>query len=432
MRGPLRDTGVVFFGNVAARALGFLFPLVLVYSVSKQDFGTVVFFTGTGFLATSMVLNGFAQAMTRSLAASTPDDERPWVASAVIGGAPVVLLAVLFGEALAAWAGAPPGLMALMVLGLSIDSYFWSLLRGLKKFEMMVGYRVASNALQLILIVIVLITGVGNVAIAVTIFALVYVIPIVGFELRYHPIANTVQGRRRPERAAIRELGRYALPSAIAGYGYAMMISADTFMVQLLSPGALPEYATAKALAQPITLVSFALGVVIMPRVAAASERERWRLLRTAMFFATGAGAVITFLYPLVDGFLVGTLLPASYANAVDVLPVLVSGLALLGVFSVLGEWWNGIGRPIVPTIAIAFGAAATLAVQVWLTPDHGGLGASWALLAGSGVALALLIGATVVRYSRTSGLRGLEHAHQDDPAPHAEHDPDAAPVATA
>jgi len=54
--GLLSSAAVVFVGNVAARGLGFLFPLVLTRVVAKSDFAMVYFFINTGFSVGELVL----------------------------------------------------------------------------------------------------------------------------------------------------------------------------------------------------------------------------------------------------------------------------------------------------------------------------------------------------------------------------------------
>jgi O-antigen/teichoic acid export membrane protein len=404
-RGGLREAGTVFGGNVLARALGFLFPLLLVHAVSKPDFATVSFFTGTGFFAASLILNSLPVALTRHLAADGADPagpHQPWLASALLGGFPVILVAIVIGEGLAVAVGEPAGLMTIMVTGLCLDAYYWGLMRGLGRFRLLVGYRAAANALQLALLAIVLGAGIGGVTIAIVIFAYVYVVPMLVIELWKHPIRTALEGRGRPTRHTTLRLLRFAGPTLVNGLAYAVFIQADVFFVRLLDQNALGDYAIAKTLSQPITLVSFAIGVVILPRVArAASAAEQRRLLKPAIGFAAGFGLVVAAVYPLIDGFLVDHLLPKSYAPAADVLPRLVAGLAVLGIYSVLSEWWVGTGRPFLPAVTLGLGAAVTIGLQLLLTPRHGGQGAALALGGGALVALLLLGAFTLLGHER-------------------------------
>ena len=176
--------------------------------------------------------------------------------------------------------------------------------------------------------------------------------------------------------------------------------------MRLLAPAALPDYAAARSLVQPVMLVPYAIAIVMLPAVASAPEHERWRLLARALGVTALLGAVTVLVYLLADSWLVGTVLPADYANATDPLPILAAALAGMGVYSVLSQWWMGVGRPGPPAIALTLGALAAIGLQYALTPSHGAVGA--AISISGGVALAmLLLGAATLRVRARTPLGG-------------------------
>jgi O-antigen/teichoic acid export membrane protein len=95
---------------------------------------------------------------------------------------------------------------------------------------------------------------------------------------------------------------------------------------------------------------------------------------------------------PLID-----LTLPESYSRAADVLPLLAAGLAGIGVYSVLSQWWMGIGRPGPPAVSLTLGALVAIGLQYALTPSEGATGAALAIAGGAACAL-LVLGAATVR----------------------------------
>jgi O-antigen/teichoic acid export membrane protein len=95
--------------------------------------------------------------------------------------------------------------------------------------------------------------------------------------------------------------------------------------------------------------------------------------------------------------------LPESYGRAADVLPLLAAGLAGIGVYSVLSQWWMGTGRPGLPAVSLTLGALVAIGLQYALTPAHGGTGAAWSIAGGAACALLVLGVAT----ARTRARRG-------------------------
>jgi O-antigen/teichoic acid export membrane protein len=394
------EAGVVLAGNVLARGLGFLFPLVLARAVSKHDFGTVYFFIGTGFFVSELVLTGFPTAMTRFMAAE--GTRGAWLSSSIAGGLPLLVASLTAGEALAVVAHAPAGLMSMVVVGLSLDAYYFALLQGLKRFKLLAAYRVSANLAQIALLLGAVACGVESTEVAIAIYSFVYVVPIAAIELLRRPLRHALRDTVRPDRERVRRLARFAVPALISGTAYAALTQADLLFVKLLAPGALSDYAAARNLAQPVLLAPYAIAIVMLPTVAGADERERWRLLARAMAVSAVLGAALVAVYALAATFLVGAVLPAAYAKAASSLPVIAGALAAMGLYSILSQWWMGIGRPVPPALALTFGAVVAIGLQYALTPAHGAVGAATAVAAGVGCASVALGAATARARARS------------------------------
>jgi O-antigen/teichoic acid export membrane protein len=387
------EAGVVLAGNVLSRGLGFLFPVVLARAIAKHDFGTVYFFIGTGFFVAELVLTGFPTAMTRFMAAE--GSRGAWLSSALTGGGPLLVVSLVAGEALAIAAHASPGLMSMVVIGLTIDAYYFALLQGLRRFKLLASYRVSANLAQIALLVGAIALGIDSTAVAVAIYSFVYVVPIAAIELLRHPLRHALRGTLRPELERVRRLTRFAVPALISGMAYAALTQADLLFVKLLAPGALSDYAASRSLAQPVLLVPYAIAIVMLPTVASAGPDERWRLLARAMGVSALLGAALVGLYVAGSALLVGVVLPKDYAKAAASLPLLAGALAAMGVYSILSQWWMGIGRPGPPALALTCGAGVAVGLQCLLTPAHGAVGAATAIAGGVAFALCALGAAT-------------------------------------
>lgn len=387
-------------GNVLARGLGFLFPLVLARVIAKDDFGTVYFFIGTGYFVGE--LTGFPTALTRFIAAEGPSGA--WLSSALAGGAPLIALSLVVGELLSVEANAPAGHMSMVIAGLTLDAYYFALLRGLKRYKLLASYRVSANGAQIVLLLGAIVLGVKSPTVAIAIYSFVYVVPIVAIELLRHPLHDALRGTLRPDLDRVKRLTRFALPAFLSGTAAAGLTQADLLFVRLLAPDALPDYAAARSLVQPVMLVPYAIAIVMLPAVASAPERERWRLLSRALGVTSLLGAALALAYLAANTWLVDTILPANYHGATTALPLLAGGLTGMGVYSVLSQWWMGIGRPGLPAIVLTLGALVAIGMQYALTPSHGARGAALAL--GCGVAFALLTLGTATLRMRVRARR--------------------------
>ena len=388
----LTSAGVVFAGNLVARALGFLFPLVLARVTGRADFALVYFFINTGFSVGELVLTGFPTAITRHIAVDRLDPGRGrWIAAGVLGGLPLLLISVVGGELLSWSAGAMPVLMSIVIVGLTIDAYYFSVLRGLERYALLIAYRISANLVQIIGLGLLALMHAATATNAVVLYAAVYLVPMIVIELREAPLTSLLKRAGRVTRPVLRATVRFAMPALVSGTAYGIVFGFDVFFVRVFSPEALADYGAARTLALPMLMVPYAIGIVLMPRTASLSERARLHFLWRSLGITTVLGVTLVGGYLLFGPYAVGALLPASYNRAIEPLHTLAPSLGLLGVYSVLSQWWLGRGSPVAPAVSLSLGAMATLIAHATLTANLGAIGAGLAIGVGSCVALLVL-----------------------------------------
>ncbi len=398
----LPATVVVFAGNLIARGLGFLFPVLLARGLDRDSYALATFLIATGFFAGELVLTGFPTALTRALATGPSASERSaWFASSLVAGLPLLAASALLGAVLAVVGQAPVGLLILVIVGLTVDAYYFATLRGLQRFGWLASYRVAANGLQLALLVVLIALDLLTVEVAVVLYSLVYLGPILAIELASRPVASLARqgdAQTKVTRARIGELTRFAVPALISGTAYGAILGFDVFFVRLFAPEAVADYGAARSLTLPLLLVPFALSIVLLPRVAAASPLHQARALGRALAVSSAAAALGWLGYVAFGSLVIERIFPPSYAAAAEPLTTLAPAVGLLGVYSVLSQWTLGTGRPWAAAAALSIGALVTLAAHATLTASMGAVGAGWSI--GIGVAVAMiLLGGSALRH---------------------------------
>ena len=390
---------VVFVGNVVARGLGFLFPVVLAHLMDRPDFAIAAFLINTGFFAGEIVLTGFPTAMTRALASSREArSQRGWILAAILGGIPLLVVSVVLGAALAVRGEAPVALLTVVIVGLTIDAYYFALLRGLRRFGWLAIYRVAANLAQLVVIVVLgIVWGQLPLGVAVAVYSLIYLAPIAVIEVVDGPARHALRPNvsasisSAAEMARVIDLTRFAIPALLSGAAYGAIMGFDVFFVRIFAPDALADYAAARSLAVPMLMVPFALSVVLLPQVAAAPPDETGRLLRRALGIAIGTAVLGWLAYLVLGPAIIALIFPPSYAGATAPLTTLVPAIAIVGVYSIMSGWMLGIGRPWTTALCLAVGATVTIVGQVLITSRYGAVGAGIAMALGAATALVLV-----------------------------------------
>jgi O-antigen/teichoic acid export membrane protein len=207
-------------------------------------------------------------------------------------------------------------------------------------------------------------------------------------------LRRSVRGPYRFEHAAARSLLRYGLPAAGAALPQMLNLRLDQLiMAGALSPRVLGLYVVAVSWSSAVYPVLFAIGMVLLPRVAgtgeeAARHQVLARAVRVGAWAAIGTVCVVALITPIAFR----VLFPSSFAEAIPAAVVLVAAAGLYGFNFILAEGVRGLGQPKVTLYSELVGLAVTgLALAAFLN-WLGIMGAAVSAAAGySAVTTALL-----------------------------------------
>lgn len=211
------------------------------------------------------------------------------------------------------------------------------------------------------------------------------------------------RGPTRPEPDALGAIIRATLPLHGANIFYFLNQRADVFFLQAThGTTEVGLYALAVNLAQTILLLSYALGVPLLPAVAAASDPRQAAEIAAAacrrFVFLSGcasilAGALAIPLLPVIFG--------RDFAASISPLLILLPGMIAYGLGNILVSYFAGVGRNSINLAVSSLGLVLTVAGNLALTRAYGATGAALAsLLAYLGIAVVSLLA-----FSRRTGL---------------------------
>jgi O-antigen/teichoic acid export membrane protein len=301
-------------------------------------------------------------------------------------------VAVICGEGLSYVAGAPAGLMSIVVLGLSIDGFYFSALTTLEEYRLTVVYRCIANTGQLILLACAVAAGVASVGVVLAIYALIYFVPILAIEAYRGPVRAAGWRRTGATADRIRRLTSFAVPSLVAGLSYGVIFGGDVFLVRILARQDSAVYAAARALAVPLIIAPTAIGTMVQPETAGAAPDEQWAMLRRVLAAGIGIAVVGSLAYVVLAGPLVSVFYGHAYEAAVSQLRLVAVALAVLGVHTLVQYWCLGAGLPRIPAISLVCGASITAVVGLFAVPRLGGAGAAIAIAVGMTAATGVLL----------------------------------------
>jgi O-antigen/teichoic acid export membrane protein len=173
-------------------------------------------------------------------------------------------------------------------------------------------------------------------------------------------------------------------------------------------------YSVAVAWAEALWYLPTTLAAVQRPDLVRATRREAARVgalvFRAAMLLTIVVGAVMIVAAP----FLTVTIFGESFEGSIDDLRVLIAGALGVGALKLLGNALTAQRFPVLASVAIGLGFAATIILDILLIPPFGGLGAALAstlAYTAGGIAVAVIFTRALGGRLRDLVPRGTELA---------------------
>lgn len=375
IRSYLSLSAISGVGQVLARGLGILFSVVVARAFGPADFGVVRYAIGVAGI-TSIVVGPLPTLLSRYLATyrnESREVDRYFTNGLVLIA--VVLLLTLLGTA---WyvRSEPPGIVSgtlFIVIGLAAFNTYTELTRGLDAIWRMSGYYILANLIQLIAIVAcVLGLGMRSVGLALAIYGLSALLPIVGLECRARSPVHL-----RPRLitlATMWRLSHFSLPLVIAHASYTIWGTLDLLLVeQRLSSQDAGFYAAAKTIVLIFLFVPYAVTTVALRYFARGSKRDAQRSLLLSLGASLGTSTILVVGIWGYNRQLVQVVFGTNYRSAAQPLIILAAGMAVYTVYLVFETWVVARGYPWVHALAMTLTAVMSSAAELALLP-YGGL----------------------------------------------------------
>lgn len=380
-------TATVFSGFAVARLLGFVFSVVAARMLVPSEFGQFSYVLAAAAIASLMVTSapvGLSGYLARHR--GDPGVQREYWSAwlFVLGG---VLLASLVVSAAAAPLLGLDGWLLIgflaNVIGPAVLEAYMEVQRGIGRNVRGVGFYVAANLLQLVVLVLLWRAHLGSVPVVLAVYGLstVAVLPLF---LLLRP-AGILPALRSLRWTRVREVLRFSRTLCAQSVFYNIWMSADLVLVgRLVSRDMVGYYGAAKTLSNVFLLAPAAIGFVVLPRVATAARDSRaaqvWQALGLSALAAvpTVAGVAIG------GRFAIRLLFGPAYEAAAIPLVVLSFGFGVYFLYSALGNACVGLGQPMLTAFASIAGALGSVAGSLLLVPRFGIVGGALGFSAGA------------------------------------------------
>ncbi len=387
----VKDSFVVGIGSMVSRILGLLFSTLLAHFLSSDAFG---FFRYSITLAgiVTIATNASPAIFARFLAAKAGNREEQdrYFSNGLLG-----LLVLLFVSLVLSL----PVLWLLGVMNFAIISCIVSLAafygylaiaRGMNSaWKIGLSYALSNVALIIALLVICGLFKARTAAVAVSIYGLTNLVPIVLLEL-CKPMHLRFRVRYLSKKVQL-ELLRFAAPLILSTAAYTIWSGLDMLIVQNVVPHAAGGYAAVKTLSGAFLFVPAAITMLLLPRAAAQDLAKSKRYCLGAAWISLLVSLLGVGLVWIAGHQLLSLAFGRSYGDAYMPLLITSIGMSIYSVYVVLEGFVIGRGRPDLPVVAMLVALLATAATCFWFTRQWGAIGASLSFSLGAVLCTAIM-----------------------------------------
>lgn len=183
----------------------------------------------------------------------------------------------------------------------------------------------------------------------------------------------------RPSLALLREQGAYGLVAYSGALLTFLVFRLDLLMVQYIKGSAdAGQYSISLALGDLLYMVPVVIATLLFPRLSIMrDERRKWHLAR-AIAVAAGAIEVAFALASCVVGeSVLTTLFGPAFRPAFTAFVWLLPGLVFLSSQTILTNYFFAVGAPRIIVVAPAVALILNVALNLWLVPANGIVGAA-------------------------------------------------------
>ncbi len=399
-RAALSDTLGILGTRVVWSAMGVVSGIILARWLGPHDRGLLALVLLVPSTVVTLVKLGVSQAtiffINRKEATVDQVASNSLLLALVLGAASALIVWGLRDSLLhTILADVPPWALALALLRvpvLLLDNYLYSILQATGHFRIYNRRLLQSEALRLLLVVgAIMGLGLGLPA-AVAIYTVIGALN-VGWLL--WSMRHTVRFSATPDLPLLRRMLSFGLRSYVQVVTAHLLLRIDVYMVQaFLGPAETAFYALALHFTELVLEVPQAIGLVLYPKLAALPEAEVHRLTaqtcRRTLMVTVPAAAALALLGPWVIRAWYGE----PFAPAGAPLPWAAVGVAMMSIFVIITRNFTSRQKQRVNTAAGLLALVVNVALNLYLIPAYGIVGASMATAIAYSGACVILVAA--------------------------------------
>ncbi|UCE65029.1 MAG: oligosaccharide flippase family protein [Candidatus Zixiibacteriota bacterium] len=372
MKKAIQQASILTFSNGFSKILAMLFLVVLTRLVTVNEYGLFRYMLNLASLLSALL--GISTSLAKFLGEMPNDIEIRKVyltnSLSIAGLLYLILLIIswIFYEHYM--------IFCILLFGVMFESFYLGFSRGLLNIKKLSIFRPVKYVLQLTAIGIAVIIssdiGILEAALFFSLSALVS-----SFILEIHK--REVDFGYYISIDIVKRIVKYIIPITLGTAGWSVLLGVNPIIIErFCGTESVAYYSAAITLMQVFVFLPEAVSTMILPKVARAQDKSR--IIRPFLLGIAGTIAINVFILIAVYLFrerIIIVLFSRDYLNAASIVLLLAIGQISLITHQLFASFWQGLGRPGIPSITISIGCVINVIGSIILTKSYGIWGAS-------------------------------------------------------
>jgi len=371
----IKSVSSIATGNVLAQAFRFLFWFVVIWIVSKEEYGYLKYSLTVATFLSIPAVSGFSAAITKFMAENLDNREKMEKIAFQTIIIDATILAALIVTSLLTCTILPDKIPMISVYLLSIlgvYSMYYAFSRGLMDVRRIISFTVTVNLFRTLIVFF--LYAIGFRGIQWALFA--YGLPLL-IGLMFSVALGTDRARphiSRIDTKFMKRISIFAIPGLISAGMWIFVGQIDIiFITNYFGYEKTASYSLAKTFSSVIAFVTSAIIVLQMPKIS-SFKGDLERIYRYTMRSLKLAIIVVVPMAILLYVFssTIIRIFPEDYTESLGFLYIIIPGTIFSGLFALLGATWTGYGKPEEEAKVLAMGVASILLLNFILIPVIG------------------------------------------------------------
>jgi len=398
MKHLIKTTALLTGSNVVARFTVMCFYVILARAMLVSDYGLFRYLI-TLSVVFSVAFTGFPIALTKFIGEDKSNKKN--IAEYLTNSSIMMLIVFSVMIIITISSQASKLYLGLLLFGLLVENFYLGFIRGLLNYVKLAGFQLVENLIQLVILVVsfILLKQI-NFSYAVIFFSISPFLSLIIFEIMKPELKFCFYASEEK----IKKITKYAILVTLGSVGWTIMFSINTiFLKYFYNTEQVGYYSVGVTIAQVFTFLPMAIYTIMLPKVAGLKDKSQLQkpltLAVLGSLFISILGLI--FLLMLMKPIIM-IIFGERYIPTLAVILPLSLGQISISLHQIYSSVWQGLGKPIIPTINISVAAILNVILSYFLTRSYGILGASISNAITSFIAL---ISTVIIFYSKWKTL---------------------------